>query len=50
MVGYSETVSKEKRPTIEDLVPVWINFTYENLSDFCFGCGLMGHGLKEWRM
>ncbi|KAH1108220.1 hypothetical protein J1N35_011988, partial [Gossypium stocksii] len=26
---------------------VWLPFKYENLPTFCFGCGRMGHGVKD---
>ncbi|MBA0693002.1 hypothetical protein Goari_010519 [Gossypium aridum] len=26
---------------------VWVSFKYENLPIFCFGCGRLGHGVKE---
>lgn len=26
---------------------VWISFKYENLPNFCSGCGRMGHDVKE---
>lgn len=27
---------------------LWIAFKYENLPDFCFCCGKMGHGFKNY--
>lgn len=32
---------------IGDQEKVWLPFKYENLPQFCYGCGRMGHGLKE---
>ncbi|MBA0567157.1 hypothetical protein Golob_011913, partial [Gossypium lobatum] len=26
---------------------VWVSFKYEHLPIFCFGCGRLGHGVKE---
>lgn len=27
----------------------WIDFRYENLPMFCFGCGLVGHNIDNCR-
>ncbi|KAM7492897.1 hypothetical protein LguiB_027506 [Lonicera macranthoides] len=27
--------------------PIWIPFKYEKLRDFCYGCGRLGHGVRE---
>lgn len=32
---------------LEDGDEVWVPFKYECLPIFCFGCGQMGHGLKD---
>ncbi|MBA0876140.1 hypothetical protein Goshw_026519, partial [Gossypium schwendimanii] len=33
--------------SIDNVNKVWVPFKYENLPMFCFGCGRMGHGLKN---
>lgn len=27
---------------------VWLTFKYENLPNLCFGCGRIGHGVKDY--
>lgn len=36
-----------KRPNDEDL---WVKFQYERLSDFCYGCGKIGHTVPECKL
>lgn len=38
---------KKKKLTIEAMELVWITFSYERLLDFCYWCGIMGHGHKD---
>lgn len=38
---------RKKKLTIGLPELVWVNFKYEWLSDFCFCCGVLGHGQKE---
>lgn len=32
----------------KNLEKVWLPFKYENLPVFYFGCGRMGHGVKDY--
>lgn len=43
----SKPIARKKKLTIDKLDSFWVRFTYEKLHDFCFKCGIVGHGLKD---
>lgn len=43
----TKSLVRRKWLTIDGLDTFWVGFTYENLPNFCFSCGPMGHGLNE---
>lgn len=38
----------KKKLTIEEIKLAWLSFTYEKLSNFCYGCSLLGHAHKDY--
>lgn len=46
-VDIAKSLLHKKRFIIGNLEPMWISFSHEKLPDFCFDCGVMGHGYKD---
>ena len=38
-----------KKINVEGGESRWVNFKYERLSNFCYGCGLLNHAIKDCR-
>lgn len=38
---------RRKRFMIDDLLLVWIRFSYDCLPDYCYGYGIIGHNHKN---
>lgn len=48
-IDITKSLLRWKKLNIGTLEPVWLQFTYERLSDFCFCYGVLGHGHKDCR-
>ncbi|PPR94280.1 hypothetical protein GOBAR_AA26385 [Gossypium barbadense] len=47
MVGARKPLRRGIFVAVGDSKPVWLPFKYESLPNFCFGCGIMGHNVKD---
>lgn len=43
-LNISKPIVRKKKLKLGRLEPVWIWLSYERLQDFCFCCGVLGHG------
>lgn len=44
----SKPLIRKKKLVIREFEQMWVNFLYERLPDFCYSCGIIDHGFKEY--
>ncbi|KAK9989112.1 hypothetical protein SO802_029351 [Lithocarpus litseifolius] len=47
MLDATKKLVRGKKVTIEGAESRWVSFKYERLSNFCYNCGLLNHGIKD---